>query len=124
MVSWVSSKLYPDYMPIKSYIYLLLIIIIFSLGSLPNSRRQIEPELLRIIMQNWRLDDLISAQSNNAKLTKGLKLIQPRTTLGSLAAYDNFQFAELCRFRQIYQLETEETITGTEPFPGEMLLPK
>lgn len=75
-------------------------------------------------MQNWRLDDLISAQSDNAKLTKGLELIQPRATLGSLAAYDNFQSAELCRFRQIYRLETEETITGTEPFPGEMLLPK
>ena len=45
-------------------------------------------------------------------------------TLESLAAYDNFQFAELCHFKQIYQLETEDTITGTEPFPGEMLLLK
>lgn len=75
-------------------------------------------------MQNWRLDDLLSAQSDNTKLIEGLKLIKPRETSGSLAAYDNFQFAELCRFRQIYQLETEDTITGIEPFPGEMLFPK
>ncbi|PKK69219.1 hypothetical protein RhiirC2_781277 [Rhizophagus irregularis] len=44
------------------------------LGSFPNSHRQIEPELLRIIMQNWRLDDLISNQLNNSKLVEELKL--------------------------------------------------
>jgi len=97
---------------------------LLSLGSLPNSRRQIEPELLRIIMQNWRLDDLLSAQSHNTKLTEGLKLIQPRATSGSLAAYDKFEFAELSRFRQIYHFEIEDTITGVEIFPGEMLPPE
>ena len=97
---------------------------ILSLGSFPNSRRQIEPELLRIIMQNWRLDDLLSVQSHDTKLNEGLKLLQPRPTSGSLAAYDNFEFAELSRFREIYRLEIEDTITGTEFFPGEMLHPK
>src|SRR5688572_14977306 len=28
------------------------------------------------------------------------------------------------RFRQIYRLEIEDTIIGTEPFPGEMLFPR
>jgi hypothetical protein len=97
---------------------------IVSLGSFPNSRRQIEPELLRIIMQNWRIDDLLSAQSNNIKLIKGLKLIQPRATSGSLASCDNFEFDELVRFREIYCLEVENTITGAEPFPGMMMHPK
>jgi hypothetical protein len=97
---------------------------IVPLGSFPNSRRQIEPELLRIIMQNCRLDDLLSAQSDNMKLIDGLKLIQQCATTGSLASYDEFEFAELVRFRQIYHLEAEDTITGIEPFPGEMLSPK
>jgi len=72
-------------------------------------------------MQNWRLDDLLSIQSNNQKLFNGLKLIQSRPTTGSLSAYDNFEFDELCRFMQIYNLQVEVTITGNEPFPGEMM---
>ena len=94
-----------------------------SLGSLPNSRRQIEPELLRIIMQNWRLNDLLFARTADVKLIESLKLIQPRATSGSLASYDEFEFAELRRFRQIYLLELEYTITGAESLPGEMMTP-
>src|SRR5947207_15531331 len=56
-----------------------------QIGSFPNSNRQIEPELLRIIMQHWRLGDHLSYQSNNTKLVKALKLIKPRETSGSLA---------------------------------------
>src|SRR5271170_7593127 len=94
-----------------------------SLGSFPNSHRQIEPELLRIIMQNWRLDDLISAQSNNIKLVEALKLIQPRATTRSLADYDNFESAQLYQFRKFFFQEVDDTIIGSEPFPGEMLTP-
>ncbi|CAG8568354.1 7718_t:CDS:2, partial [Dentiscutata heterogama] len=94
------------------------------LCSFPNSHRQIEPELLRIILLNWRLDDLISAQSSNLKFLKCLSLIRPRAAVGSLAVYNNFEFDELRHFRQIYQLEIEDTITGSEYFPGKMLLPK
>lgn len=93
------------------------------IGSFPNSQRQIEPELLRIIMQHWRLDDIVSAQSDNIKLAEALELIRPRKTSGSLAADDNFEFAELCRFRKIFFLDVDDTIVGNEPFPGEMLTP-
>ena len=72
------------------------------IGSLPNSRRNIEPELLRIIMQNWRLDNLISDQLDNSKLEESLNLIQSRPTVESLAAYDEFEFDELRRFLDIY----------------------
>ncbi|CAB4425448.1 unnamed protein product [Rhizophagus irregularis] len=65
------------------------------LESFPNSHHQIEPELLRIIMQNWWLDDLISNQLNNSKLVEGLKLVKFRPTTGSLSAYDNFEWDEL-----------------------------
>ncbi|GET67105.1 uncharacterized protein LOC110233779 [Rhizophagus irregularis DAOM 181602=DAOM 197198] len=93
------------------------------LGSFPNSNRQIEPELLRIIMRNWRLDNLVSVQSNNVKLVEALKLIQPRSTSGSLAAYDNFNYTELYQFRKVFFQEVDETIVGSEPFPEEMLTP-
>ncbi|GBC29401.2 hypothetical protein GLOIN_2v1775288 [Rhizophagus irregularis DAOM 181602=DAOM 197198] len=89
--------------------------------SFPNSNRQIEPELLRIIMQHWRLDNLVSVQSNNVKLVEALKLIQPRSTSGSLAAYDNFNYTELHQFRKVFFQEVDETIVGSEPLPGEML---
>lgn len=93
-------------------------------GSFPNSHRQIELKLLRIIIQHWRLDDLISAQSNNTKLVEALKLIKPCATSGSLAAYDNFEFSELCQYRKIFVQEVNDTIVGNEPFSGEMLTPR
>ncbi|UZO15434.1 uncharacterized protein OCT59_006856 [Rhizophagus irregularis] len=68
-------------------------------------------------MQHWRLDDLISAQSNNTKLVEALKLIKPRATSRSLAAYDNFEFSELCQYRKIFVQEVDDTIVGNEPFP-------
>ena len=74
-------------------------------------------------MRNWRLDNIISCQ-DNPKLTNGLELIKSRPTAGSLAAYDNFQFDELHRFVLIYNIEVEDTITGSEMLPGEMMAPK
>src|SRR5579864_8388345 len=75
-------------------------------------------------MQTWRLDDLLSAQLNNTKLVDSLRLIQLRATTGSLASYDNFELAELVRFRQIYRLEVKYMITGAEPLPSEMMTTK
>jgi hypothetical protein len=75
-------------------------------------------------MQNWRLDNLVSNQLDNSKLIEGLNLIQSRPTVGSLAAYDEFESDELHRFLDIYHLNVDKTITGNEPFPGVMLTPK
>lgn len=72
---------------------------------------------------HWRIDNLVCAQSNNVKLVEALKLIQPRSTSGSLAAYDNFNYTELYQFRMVFFQEVDETIVGNEPFPGEMLTP-
>ncbi|GBB90179.1 hypothetical protein RclHR1_17060003 [Rhizophagus clarus] len=94
------------------------------LGFFPNSHRQIEPELLQIIMQNWRLDNILSSQLNNEKLTEGLKLLKPRSTTGTLSAYDELDYNELFRFRQIFCQETDNTINGSEAFPGKMLIPR
>jgi hypothetical protein len=69
-------------------------------------------------MQQLRVDELVSAQSNNDKLVEALKLIQPRPTSGSLAAYDNFNYSELYQFRKAFFQEVDDTIVGSEPFSG------
>jgi hypothetical protein len=97
--------------------------LLFLIGSYPSSGRNIEPELLRIIQQNCRLDELIVAnQSNN--LNEVLKLVKSRPTAGSLAMYDGFDSSELHQFRQTFRIESDITITGSEEFPGEMLTPR
>jgi hypothetical protein len=93
------------------------------LGSYPNSRRNIEPELLRIIQQNCRLDELIIS-NHSFKLTEALELVKSRPMSGSLAMYDGFDSFELYQFRQTFRNELDVTITGSEKFPGEMLTPK
>ncbi|CAB4432113.1 unnamed protein product [Rhizophagus irregularis] len=93
------------------------------LGSYPNSKRYIEPELLRIIVQNCRINDLISIQSGNQKLVNGLKLIEPRQTTGLLTAYDDLGSEELVQFKRIFCSELEDTITGSEIYPGNLLSP-
>ena len=45
-------------------------------------------------MQNWRLDNILSSQLHNDKLSEGLKLLKPRTTTGTLATYDGLNYNE------------------------------
>ena len=75
-------------------------------------------------MQNWRLNNILSHQLNNDRLSEGLELLKPRTTTGTLAAYDELDYNELFRFRQIFCQEVDNTINGSETFPGEMLTPR
>ena len=70
--------------------------LLFLVGSYPSSGRNIEPELLRIIQQNCRLDELIIANQSD----KLIRLVKPRPTAGSLAMYDGFNSSELHQFRQ------------------------
>ena len=55
------------------------------------------------------------------KFKEELKLIQSWLTVGSLAAYNEFEFNKLYRFMQIYNLEINDTITGSENFLSEIL---
>ncbi|POG69648.1 hypothetical protein GLOIN_2v1776801 [Rhizophagus irregularis DAOM 181602=DAOM 197198] len=93
------------------------------LGSYPNSKRYIEPELLRIIVQNCRINDLISIQSGKKKLVNGHKLIEPRQTTGSLAAYDDLRSKKLVQLKRIFCSKLEDKITGSEIYPGNLLSP-
>ncbi|GBB99591.1 hypothetical protein RclHR1_35770001 [Rhizophagus clarus] len=95
----------------------------YGKGSYPNSKRYIEPELLRIIMQNCRINDLISVWTNDQRLINGLKLIELQKTTGSLAAYDDLESETLLQFKQIFCCELEDTITSSEFYPGKFLNP-
>ncbi len=70
------------------------------------------------------MNNLIFGQSDNSKLTEALELVNPRPTTGSLVVYNRFDFAELYRFRQIFHHYLNNTITGSESFPKEMLNPR
>ena len=72
-------------------------------------------------MRHWRLDDLVSAQSNNIKLVEALKLIQSWPTLKSLAAYDNSNYAELYQFRKVFFQEVDDTIVVVNHFLAKCL---
>ena len=54
---------------------------------------------------------------------KGLELIDKRTSVGSLAEADEFSSEEMERFWLNSRNIQQSMITGSEPFPGEMLGP-
>jgi hypothetical protein len=98
-----------------SYISVILFIL---LGSLPNSHRQIETEIMRRLM----LDNKISEIVNSGMQTKGLEILKNRESVGSLSETE-FSSDDMHRFRLNYINIQESTITGSEPFLGEMLNP-
>ena len=90
----------------------------YRLGSLPSSHRQIEPELMRRLMNDNRIRDI-----SGYIQTKGLSFLGGRSTVGSIAEDDEFSSDELRRFWFNSRNIQESTITGSEAFPGEMLGP-
>jgi hypothetical protein len=73
---------------------------------------------MRRLMNDNRIRD-ISGQIQ----TKGLSLLDGRSTVGSLAEDDEFSSDDLKRFWSNSKNIQESTITGSEAFPGEMLGP-
>jgi hypothetical protein len=88
-------------------------------GSLPNSNRKIEPELMRRLMFDNQIESIISSCVE----VKGLELLNYQRSIGSLSDPDKFSSEELQRFWLVSRDIQESTITGGEPFPGEMLRP-
>ncbi len=46
-------------------------------------------------MQSWRLNNILSSQPNNDKLSEELKLLRPQMIIATLAAYDGLDYNEL-----------------------------
>ena len=68
-------------------------------------------------------DNKITEIVNSGIETKGLNLLEDRPSVGSLSETDRFGSNEMHRF-WLHSINIQEsTITGSEPFPGEMLRP-
>ncbi len=89
------------------------------LGSLPNSHRQIEPELMRRLTTDNLIGDMISSGTQ----TKGLEFLENRPSVGSISETDEYTSDEMHRFWLNSINIRESLITGSESFPGEMLKP-
>jgi len=92
-----------------------------NVGSYQNSKRNIEPELLRIINENSFLKYLLS-NCDDELLRTSLDFIKPRKSTGSLAALNDFTSDEYQDFIRLALIEDESAI-GTEPFPGMLMDP-
>jgi hypothetical protein len=88
------------------------------LGSLPNSHRHIEPELMRRMM----FDAQIMSKSSEIE-TKDIELLETRPNVGSLSATDEFSSDEMYRFLIHSKDIQNSVITRSEAFPGKMLKP-
>ncbi|GET54719.1 hypothetical protein GLOIN_2v1775288 [Rhizophagus irregularis DAOM 181602=DAOM 197198] len=89
------------------------------LGSLPNSNRKIESELMRRLMFDKQIKNIISSGIE----VKGLELLNSQRTIGSLSVTDEFSSDEMYRFWLNSQNIKDSQISGKEGFPGEFLKP-
>ena len=85
---------------------------------MPSSHRQIEPEIMRRLMNDNRIREISSSVD-----IRGLNLLDSRTTVGSLSENDKYSYDEMERFWSNSRNIRESIATGSEPFPGEMLNP-
>ena len=92
------------------------------LGSYPNSNRQIEPELMKIVLKNTLVDYHLTCKWTSGLLDKSLCLLMARKTVGSLALTEERE--ELQHFLSMrHNISTFSKIYGTEKLPGQMLKP-
>ncbi|GBC00755.1 hypothetical protein RclHR1_39640001, partial [Rhizophagus clarus] len=90
-------------------------------SSYNNSRCNIKPKLLRIISKNTILQYFLS-NCDNDHLFSSLEIIEPRKSVGSLAALDDFASDEYQNFIRLSLIE-EDLAYRTEYFPGLLMKP-
>lgn len=93
---------------------------VLLLGSLPNSHRHIEPELMRRLMAETQINDIISSGIG----TRGLEFVSNRPSVGSLSDTSEFSTDEMYRFLMNSRNIIDSPITGSEEFPGQLLRPQ
>lgn len=91
----------------------------YYLGSYPNSNRQIEPELMKIVLKNALIDYHLSCEWTSGLLKESINLLAPREAVGSLAL--TAEREELQHF--LSMRHNMSKVYGTEPIPGQMLTP-
>ncbi|PKY56565.1 hypothetical protein RhiirA4_476956 [Rhizophagus irregularis] len=92
------------------------------IGSYPNSNRQIEPELMKIVLKNTLIDYYLTCKWLSGLLDESLCLLTPKKYVGSLAL--TAEREELQHFLSMrYNTSTLSKIYGTEEIPGQFLKP-
>ncbi|GBB96427.1 hypothetical protein RclHR1_27500001 [Rhizophagus clarus] len=92
------------------------------IGSYPNNNRQIEPELMKIVLRNILVDYHLTCRWSSGLLDESLCLFMPRKAVGSLAL--TVEREELQHFLSMrHNTSTFFKIYGTEKLPGQMLKP-
>jgi hypothetical protein len=89
------------------------------LGSYPNSNRQIEPELMKIVLKNTLVDYHLTREWSSGFLDETLHFLEPKKVVSSLAL--TAESEELRHF--LSMRHNLSKIYGTELIPGQMLTP-
>jgi hypothetical protein len=93
-----------------------------SIGSYPNSNRQIESELMKIVLKNTLVDYHLACKWSSGLLDESLNLLTPKKVVGSLAL--TAEREELRHFLSMrHDTSTISKIYGTEAIPGQFLEP-
>ncbi|GET51249.1 hypothetical protein GLOIN_2v1776801 [Rhizophagus irregularis DAOM 181602=DAOM 197198] len=92
------------------------------LGSYKNSKRNIEPELLKIMVESSFLNYYLTNCDSNI-LNTTLDIIKPRKSAESLAALDDFTSDKYQNFLRLSLIENESAYE-TERFPRLLMKPR
>ncbi|GBC21267.1 hypothetical protein GLOIN_2v1775288 [Rhizophagus irregularis DAOM 181602=DAOM 197198] len=111
-----------DYGPIYSFWLFLFERLNGYIGSYPNSNRQIEPELMKIVLKNTLVDYHLSCKWTSGLLDESLHLLVPKKAVGSLAITAEREELQHFLFMR-HNTSMISKIYGTEPLPGQMLNP-
>ncbi|CAG8707104.1 16925_t:CDS:1, partial [Racocetra fulgida] len=82
------------------------------------------PELLRIILTNNSLDEVVSNAEKNVRLSDSLTILKGRISGGSIDISDEFETQDLLQFYKLRNIIDQGESFGYEPFPGIFLGPK
>ncbi|CAG8808362.1 26148_t:CDS:2, partial [Dentiscutata erythropus] len=83
-----------------------------------TSQRNIEPELLRIILMNNSLDEVVSNAKNNIRLSDSLTILKERVSGGSIDILDEFKTQNLLQFYNLRNVINQREAFGFKPFPA------
>ncbi|GBC43661.2 hypothetical protein GLOIN_2v1848891 [Rhizophagus irregularis DAOM 181602=DAOM 197198] len=111
-----------DYGPIYSFWLFPFERLNGYIGSYPNSNRQIEPELMKIVLKNTLVDYHLSCKWTSGLLDESLHLLVPKKAVGSLAITAEREELQHFLFMR-HNTSMVSKIYGTEPLPGQMLNP-
>ncbi|CAG8729407.1 5093_t:CDS:1, partial [Racocetra fulgida] len=81
-------------------------------------------ELLRIILMNNSLDEVVSNAKKNVKLSDSLTILKGRISGDSIDISDEFEIQDLLQFYKLRTIIDQEEFFGYKPFSGIFLGPK